>query len=198
MEVSLGLQTLATIPSFNLAYGKSLKLLAGAIHAGAVKGDLALPGPMKRGYPDEGHSPKHGMYGGKPADPPAFPVRLNLVARWRPESIVAEQYRVAATRLDLLGEGDQCTIVLVTSSKKGEGKTSTSSNLAYTLARDLEESTLVIDCDYKCPNLHNIFVMDGQPGVADFLAGQEPLEACFQKVADVPLWCMPAGNLEQH
>lgn len=198
VEISLGLQTLATIPSFKLAYGKSLKLLAGAIHAGAVKGELALPGPLRRGYPDEGHSQKHGMYGGKPADPPAFPVRLNLVARWRPESIVAEQYRVAATRLDLLGEGDQCTIVLVTSAKKGEGKTCTSSNLAYTLARDLEEPTLVIDCDYKCPNLHNVFVMNAGPGVADFLAGQEPLEACLQQIADVPLWCMPAGNLEQH
>ncbi|MGD9849626.1 MAG: GumC family protein [Nitrospirales bacterium] len=198
VEISLGLQTLATIPSFNLAYGKSLKLLSGAINAGAVKGELALPGPLRRGYPDAGNAQKHAMYGGKPSDPPAFPTRLNLVARWRPESIVAEQYRVAATRLDLLGEGDPCTIVLVTSAKKGEGKTCTSSNLAYTLARDLEESTLVIDCDFKCPNLHNVFVMNPRPGVADFLAGQEPLEACLQQIADVPLWCMPAGNLDQH
>ncbi|MDR4494944.1 MAG: GumC family protein [Nitrospirales bacterium] len=198
VEISLGLQTLATIPSFNLAYGKSLKLLSGAIAADAAKGELALSGPQRRGYPDAGISQKRGVYGGKPSDSPAFPARLNLVSRWRPESIVAEQYRVAATRLDLLGEGDQCTIVLVTSAKKGEGKTCTSSNLAYTLARDLEESTLVIDCDYKCPNLHNIFVMNGRPGVADFLAGQEPLEACLQPIADVPLWCMPAGNLEQH
>jgi len=112
--------------------------------------------------------------------------------------VVAEQYRVAATRLDLLGDRSMGNVVLVSSAMKGEGKTSTASNLAYTLARDLDEPTLVIDCDYKCPNLHNVFVLPHYPGVADYLAGEVPLEACFQQIPDLPLWCMAVGDMESN
>jgi polysaccharide biosynthesis transport protein len=197
-EVALGLQTLATIPSFHTAYGKSMKLLAGATDSHhLLHGTVEDPAHAEAGYPD-GNS-RHG-YGpaGASSRPHAFPPQLNLVTKWRPQSIVAEQYRVAATRLEQLGEGEEQTIVLVTSSKKGEGKTCTSSNLAYTLARDLDEPTLVIDCDFKCPNLHNVLVLPPGPGVAEFLAGREPLEACMRQVPEVPLWCMTAGNLRQH
>lgn len=199
VEVSLGLQTLATIPGFHLAYGKSFHALPSAIKGHPASGELALLGQQSRDYVDTTDLSKNGaIYGGKSPERFGVPPQLDLVSRWRPQSIVAEQYRVAATRLDLLGEGDQCTIVLVTSSKKGEGKTCTSSNLAYTLARDLDEPTLVMDCDYKCPNLHNLFGVDPTPGVAEFLAGQESLEACQKHIADVPLWCMPVGDLAQY
>jgi capsular exopolysaccharide synthesis family protein len=110
--------------------------------------------------------------------------------------MVAEQFRVAATRLDLLGDRPMGNVVLMSSAMQGEGKTSTAANLAYTLARDLDEPTLVIDCDYKRPNVHNIFNLRSSPGVADYLAGQESLESCFQQYADLPLWCLAVGDVE--
>jgi capsular exopolysaccharide synthesis family protein len=127
-----------------------------------------------------------------------FPKQLNLVSKWRPQSVVAEQFRVAATRLDLLGDRPMGNVALISSAMKGEGKTSTVANLSYTLARDLDEPTLVIDCDYKCPNLHNVFTLPPYPGVADYLAGEVPLESCFQQIQDLPLWVMPAGDMESN
>ena len=112
--------------------------------------------------------------------------------------MVAEQFRVAATRLDLLGDRPMGNVVLMASAMKGEGKTSTVANIAYTLARDLDEATLVIDCDYKCPNLHNIFALPHYPGMADYLAGEVPLESCFQQIQDLPLWFLPVGDLESN
>ncbi len=198
-EVSLGLPMLATIPSFQMAYGKSMKMLPGMSNPlgggnGKRNGDGATEYLDHREITGIGKSL---FYRGLSQSQP-FPPQLNLVAKWRPQSIVAEQFRVAATRLDLLGERSMGNVVLMASAMKGEGKTSTGANLAYTLARDLDEPTLIIDCDYKCPNLHNLFVVPHYPGVADYLAGQVPLEACFQQIQDLPLWCMSAGDMESH
>ncbi len=193
VEVSLGLPMLATIPSFQLAYGKSMTMLPGG-KTTPFTNDAPIKGLGNGSYYGLEGGKKSLFYkGGKPKDMPA---QLDLVTKWRPESLVAEQYRVAATRLDLLGEKPMGNVVLVTSAMKGEGKTSTTSNLAYTLARDLDEPTLVIDCDYKCPNLHNIFVLRHFPGVADYIAGETSLESCLQQMPDIPLWCMSVGDLD--
>ena len=60
-----------------------------------------------------------------------FPAATQFsVAKWRPQSVVAEQFRVAATRLDLLGDRPMGNVVLISSAMKGEGKTSTAANLS--------------------------------------------------------------------
>jgi capsular exopolysaccharide synthesis family protein len=155
----------------------------------AVRGDYVdVPG-MGRGT---------SVFQGRSFASAPFPPQFNLVSKWRPQSIVAEQFRVAATRLDLLGDRSMGNVALVSSAMKGEGKTSTAANLAYTFARDLDEPILVIDCDYKCPNLHNVLAVHPYPGVADYLAGQASLESCFQQYPELPLWCLSVGDVETH
>ncbi len=196
VEVSLGFPLLATIPSFKMVYGKSMKMLPGAANT-PMETNGKTSNFDKRGYgTSEGlGNPQTAFSGGSLASAD-FPKQYNLITKWRPESVVAEQFRVAATRLDLLGDKPMGNVVLVSSAMQGEGKTSTAANLAYTLARDLDEPTLLIDCDYKRPNLHNVMTLHQYPGVADYLAGTVPLESCFQKVQDLPLWGIAVGNLE--
>jgi succinoglycan biosynthesis transport protein ExoP len=196
VEVSLGFPLLASIPSFKMAYGKSMKMLPGVVES-PIKMNGKTNGVGQGDYVDtEGMEKGKSLFNRLSSRTSNFPEQFNLVSKWRPQSVVAEQFRVAATRLDLLGDRPMGNVVLVSSAMKGEGKSSTASNLAYTLARDLDEPTLMIDCDYKCPNLHRIFVLRHYPGVADYLAGDVPLEACFQQIPDVPLWCMPVGDME--
>ena len=139
-EVSIGLPILATIPSFQIAYGKSFKSLSH--ESSGIESRRPLGGTVAHSYLPSGFPEK--PTNGKTANSPknGFPQELGLVARWRPGSIVAEQFRVAATRLNLMHLNQESTVVLVTSSMKGEGKTSTVANLAYTLANDLNEPTL--------------------------------------------------------
>lgn len=201
VEVSLGLTTLATIPSFQLAYEKSMKLLSGEVEStirNGVNGKSVSSLSQKSGTHMERTEAGPMTKIHRKSQTEAFPPQLNLVSKWRPQSIVAEQYRVAATRLDLLESGASHQVVLMTSAMKGEGKTSTSANMAYTLARDLDEPTLVIDCDFKCPNLPNVFGVSGEPGIAEYFAGLEPLEACLQQVSEMPLWVMSVGDLKAH
>jgi capsular exopolysaccharide synthesis family protein len=114
-----------------------------------------------------------------------FTAPLNLVAKWQPRSIAAEQYRMAATRLVLSNE-DGSAVVQVTSALKGEGKTTTAVNLAYTLARDLGRKTLLIDCDFRCPALHNYVNVPAPAGLVEFLDGSASLEDCLSLIDEVP------------
>ncbi|MDH5698945.1 MAG: AAA family ATPase [Nitrospirota bacterium] len=205
-ELSLGLATLATIPSFKMAYGNSMKMVTSELESksGANGKHIALSQAVDSLLKSKSLDDVEVVGAGRSSgyrwrtSPEAFSPQLNLVTKWRPQSIVAEQYRVAATKLDLLDARAPHQVVLITSAMKGEGKTSTSANIAYTLARDLDESTLVIDCDFKCPNLPNMLGLSQEPGLAEYFAGVEPLEACLQHMPDIPLWCISVGNVSRY
>jgi polysaccharide biosynthesis transport protein len=125
-----------------------------------------------------------------------LPPQLNLVAKWQPLSIAAEQYRMAATRLVLTTEGKASTVVEVTSALKGEGKTTTVVNLGYTLARDLGKRTLLIDCDFRCPALHNYVNVPAHAGLIELLEGKAVLEDCLSSIDDVPCSILLVGRCE--
>ena len=185
-EISLGFPILATIPSFQAAYGKSPDgmLLTGPFGSKGEDVDA------RRDLVSGGARPA-GWRGGVTPD-------ASLVSRWRPSSIVAEQYRVAATRLVLMNDDRANTVVLATSAMKGEGKTSSVVNLGYTLARDLEKQVLVIGCDFKAPRLHEAMGMPAAPGLADYFHGKASLENCIHRMDEVPLWVLPAGSVDSH
>ena len=181
-ETMLGLPVLASIPAFSSAFGGSesvrraafgsreqRKLLPGSLTA-ASSGQL-----VERGAEFESAS-------------------WNLVSKWSPRSMVAEQFRVAATRLSLMTSEQRNTVVLVTSALVGEGKTSTAVNLSYILAHELDKRTLLIDCDLKRPMVHSYTNTLATPGLVDYLVGEQPLEACIKKMDDVPLWILPTGT----
>src|SRR5205085_11691592 len=111
-------------------------------------------------------------------DEETFSSQLNLVAKWQPRSIAAEQYRMAATRLVLLTEGRCSTVLEVTSALRGEGKTTTVVNLGYTLARNLGKKTLLIDCDFRNPTLHEYVNKSAWGGLIELLDGESSLENC--------------------
>ena len=119
---------------------------------------------------------------------------MNLVTKWRPLSMVAEQFRVAATRLVLSSANQKNAVIVVTSALKGEGKSTTASNLAYVLAHDLGKQTLLVDCDFKCPMLHTYTGMPSKPGLVELIYGDAPLEACLHQSGDGPLWILPSGR----
>lgn len=186
-EVSLGFPILATIPSFQAAYGKSSD---GLMLTGPMGGHSELSADANGDLISKG--PGAGKWrGGSTPD-------ASLVSRWRPSSIVAEQYRVAATRLVLMNDDRANTVVLATSAMKGEGKTSSVVNLGYTLARDLEKQVLLIGCDFKAPRLHEAVGMPSAPGLADYFHGHIGLENCIHRMDDVPLWVLPAGAVDSH
>jgi polysaccharide biosynthesis transport protein len=125
----------------------------------------------------------------------ALSSQLNLVAKWQPHSIAAEQYRTAATKLMLSTEGRGSTVLEVTSALKGEGKTTTVVNLGYTLARNLGRKTLLIDCDFRCPALHEYVTIPAQAGLIELLNGEASLENCLSAIDEMPCSILSIGRM---
>jgi capsular exopolysaccharide synthesis family protein len=119
---------------------------------------------------------------------------LNLVAKWQPRSIAAEQYRMAATKLVLSNEGRHSTVVEITSALMGEGKTTTVVNLGYTIARDFGKKTLLIDCDFQRPALHQYARVPMRAGLIEFLDGQASLDDCVSVIDECPCFILAAGG----
>ena len=185
IEMLPGIRVLAAIPNFRSMYHQlsyqSKATLSNpeiAAHLPAVRVGWRYPTWMAE-ESDDGES---------------LPIQLNLVAKWQPLSIAAEQYRMAATRLVLSTEGRGSTVLEVTSALKGEGKTTTVVNLGYTLARDLGKKTLLVDCDFRCPALHNYVNVPARAGLIELLDGRARLEDCLSSIDEVPCSILLVGR----
>jgi capsular exopolysaccharide synthesis family protein len=121
----------------------------------------------------------------------AYGTDRRFVSKLFPRSMAAEQYRVAAARLQLSSGGSG--VAVVTSAIKGEGKTTTVINLGYTLARDFGKRVLVVDCDFVYPELKCFLERPTQYGLIDYLRGECKLEDATTSFAEIPCWIMPAG-----
>ncbi len=85
--------------------------------------------------------------------------RLPLIVHDAPESGSAEAFRVLQAKLPFLNPGTPLQTILVTSAMRGEGKSTTASNLAVALAQR-GNKVLLIDADMRRPTQHNIFSTD--------------------------------------
>jgi len=65
--------------------------------------------------------------------------------------------------------------IALTSPEKGDGKTTVVSNLAVAFAEE-GYKTLVIDTDFRRPQLHNYFGLANDPGLTDYLNGKLPIQ----------------------
>lgn len=119
---------------------------------------------------------------------------LEVIGKWNPWSVASEQFRVAATRLALLQYASKGKVTVITSAIKGEGKSTVAANLAYSLARDLDKKTLLVDGDLKCPTVHEFWGIPQSPGLRDVLQGVQPIESCLRQEGELPLWIMPSGS----
>lgn len=209
-EETLGCPILAEIPSFNYAYDNPAK--------GLLLGSSVEDGPAEIRLLEDSQASKDGVSasGGLSkwerfqnrfqrspqttsrwrTSPTAMAPEQNLVSKWNPTSVVAEQFRVAATRLALMEGERTSTVIVVTSAVKGEGKSSTVLNLGYVLANDLGKSTLIIDGDLKQPVMHAYSGVPRVPGLAEFLHGDQPLDRCLRHLGESSLWLVPAGSVE--
>ena len=185
VEILFGPQLLAAIPDFSLEYAyKNWKRF---IPRYPYRREHNQPVPNGTVTPF-----RHETLNSLGAD--ERQLQRSFVVRWLPNAIVSEQYRVAATRLSLLGSKEQCAVIAVTSAVKGEGKTTTVINLGYTMARDLDKRVLLIDCDFKCPGLDQFAEHAPEGGLGDYLTQDLDIESCMAGFGDVPCWIMPVGN----
>ena len=85
---------------------------------------------------------------------------------------------------------------MFTSSNPSEGKSTVSVNTAITFAQQTDVKVLLIDADLRKATTHKYFGISSKKGLSNYLAGQDELENCIQKVADMEnLYIMASGVL---
>lgn len=83
--------------------------------------------------------------------------------------------RLRTNVLIALNQEKKCPVIGVTSAQPSEGKSTTTINLAYSLA-ELKKSVLLIDGDMRRPAIHNAVGCGLTPGLSEILSGSQNLK----------------------
>jgi tyrosine-protein kinase Etk/Wzc len=106
-------------------------------------------------------------------------IDAHLITHTNPFSSIAEAYRQLRTNVQYSRiDSSMCTI-LVTSANPTEGKSTTLSNLAIAFAQ-AGKKVLMVDTDFRKPNLHTEFDLEQSPGITDVLFNTSELKAAIQ------------------
>lgn len=116
---------------------------------------------------------------------------IQLIAHLDIKSSLSEAFRTVRTSV-LFSTAPAPRRILVTSSRLGEGKTTTAINLAITLAQ-MEAKVLLIDCDLRRPSCHEVFGYRKEPGLTNYLVGSGEYDDIVRPTEVPNLFVIPSG-----
>lgn len=144
--------------------------------------------------------------GERPAPRPGRAITLDLdklgekgfITPNAPRSATADEFRVLkrpllanAAKDSLVRNGN---LIMVTSSIPSEGKTFCATNLAMSMAMELDRTVLLVDADVARPSLPGVLGVQHMPGLMEVLQGKVDLaEAIYQTNVD-SLTFLSAGS----
>ncbi len=107
-----------------------------------------------------------------------------------------EAYKLLRTNLMFsLPDSDGCRIVGITSSIRGEGKSTTVANLSYTLA-EAGKKVLLIDSDLRIPSIAKKLEIKSTPGLTNLLINPELIDSAIIAMDCLDNWhVLPAGDI---
>jgi succinoglycan biosynthesis transport protein ExoP len=123
-------------------------------------------------------------------DAPSHP----LIVQADPHSARAEAYRRLRTNLQFLDIADRPHSIVITSSLPREGKSTTSINLAITLA-EAGTRVLLVDADLRRPQVAKYMQLEGRVGLTTVLIGRADLADVVQPWGNGNLHVLPSGQV---
>ena len=110
--------------------------------------------------------------------------------------VIQEAYRTARTNIifSLADSSEKCKVLCITSSNAGEGKTTTSLNLAITFAQT-GSKVLLIDADLRKPRIHQYLGVVKSDGLTTVLSKQKEFEDVVYHNLRPGLDCMTSGSI---
>ncbi|MEO7060715.1 MAG: polysaccharide biosynthesis tyrosine autokinase [Lapillicoccus sp.] len=106
----------------------------------------------------------------------------------------SEAFRSLRTNLQFVDAANHPKSIVVTSSLPGEGKTTTTANLALTLAAG-GARVCVVEGDLRRPRLLEYLGYEGAVGLTDVLIGRADLTDVLQQFGSSNLWVLGSGGI---
>ncbi len=111
------------------------------------------------------------------------------------EFIASEQYRLLRANIKFTVPDDvKCPIIGVTSSIRGEGKSTTAVNLSYVLANK-GHKVLLVDGDLRIPSIAKKMGVKSTPGLTDLLIGSSADIASWKSEVHKNWYILPSGDI---
>ncbi len=108
---------------------------------------------------------------------------------------IIEAYKAARTNIMFaLNDEKDRKIVMVTSPTSGEGKTTSSINLAFTFG-EIGAKILLVDADLRAPRVHKYVELENEKGLSNILAGFDDVESCIKKDIRPNIDCITSGPI---
>ena len=123
-----------------------------------------------------------------------IPQSVGILADEGPESRYAEAYRVLRTNILFARKDEKLTTMVVVSAGAGEGKSTTTLNLATVFAQ-AGQRVLVVDSDLRRPTLHKLLHVANDLGLTNYLLKQNTLNEVIQTTPVPTLNFMASGKL---
>lgn len=106
-----------------------------------------------------------------------------------------EQYKLIRANLDFtIPDGEKCPVIGVTSSMRGEGKSTTAVNLAYVFA-EKGSKVLLIDADLRIPSVAKKLGIESTPGLADMLRTKNTDPTGIKSFLFDNWYILPSGDI---
>ena len=107
---------------------------------------------------------------------------------------IVESYKSIRTNITFSLSTFEKKIFAVSSPNPGEGKSTTSANIAIAMAQS-GSKVLLLDADMRKPVQHKIFELKNKKGLSTAVSKMHPLESCIQKNVMENLDILPSGPL---
>ena len=117
-----------------------------------------------------------------------------LVTHHHPLAASSEAYRDLRTSILFARAGEPLGSIIITSAGPREGKSTTASNLAITMAQ-AGQKCLLVDTDLRRPVLHRYFSVRREPGVSEIVAGIASPGNALRETGIENLWLLPCGAI---
>ncbi len=116
----------------------------------------------------------------------------SILTYFAPDSRASESFRALRTQVMFSAGGDH-RILMTTSSSQGAGKSMLSSNMAVSMA-SLGSEVLLIDCDMRLPQVHRLFGIPNEKGLADAIENPSKVDDYLVPSTVAGLTLMTSGQ----
>jgi non-specific protein-tyrosine kinase len=109
----------------------------------------------------------------------------HLITHRMPRAPISEAYRMARTNLNFAAVDDGLQTLVVSSASPGEGKSTTTANLAVVMSQT-DKRVLIVDADLRRPTQHKIFKLSNNQGLTTAILDTQTAVKYHIQSTDIP------------